>query len=459
MNSTRRPPLLDEGYRCLRLALPLASAQLAQAATSFVDTVVMGQLGSESLAAGALGAIFYTQLLVVGTSLVSTSSPFIAEAYGAAQPKRAGSWLDQSIWLALAIAVPVTLLMWNAGPLLLLLDQPPAIIDLASGYLKATAAAYPPALLFVALRSFVSALSRPRIVLVITLGGVALNAIADEALALGRWGFPALGLAGIGWSTTVIYWCMTLALLAYVLGQRQFRPYLPLQTLHRPHFNTLWDLVGVSTPVGILAALETGLFTIATVFAGQMGIVVLAAHQIALQTVALTFMVPLGISQAATVRVGQSIGQGDWHTARRAGVVCLGLGSGFMGMMGVLLLAAPRQIVSMYIDLLDPANRDVIAAAVTLLAVGAVFQIVDGLQVIAAGALRGLKDTRIPMVMGAIAYWVIGVPCSYITGFTLGWGGVGLWWGLAVGLAIAAATLTWRFNRLTSRPRSINPWL
>ncbi len=408
----------------------------------------MGRLGSESLAAGALGAVLYLQFLVVGTSLVSTISPFIAEAHGAGKPERAGRWLDQGIWFALAIAAPVSLLMWNSAPLLRLLGQPPEVVPLASLYLRATAAAYAPALIFVALRSFVSALSQPRIVLVVTLGGVALNAIADEALALGRWGFPAMGLSGIGWSTTVIHWTMTLGLLLYSLGRR-YRPYRPLQTLHRPQFDKLQELLRISIPVGILSALESGLFTIMTIFAGQMGVLVLAAHQIALQTVATTFMVPLGIAQAATVRVGQALGRGDWRASQWAGIACLCLGGGFMGLMGLLILLLPRQIVSVYIDLLDPANQEVIAMAVTLLTVGAVFQVADGLQVIAAGALRGLKDTRIPMAIGGFAYWMVGVPAGYGAGFSLAWGGVGLWWGLAVGLAIAAGALTWRFWQLT----------
>ncbi|MGF1537327.1 MAG: MATE family efflux transporter [Elainellaceae cyanobacterium] len=448
MSTQTQHRLIHEGRRCVSLALPLVGAQLAQAATGFVDTIVMGQLGNTSLAAGALGTTLYTELLVVGTNLVATVSLFIAEAHGAEQPDRAGRWLDQGIWLAIAIAAPVALLLWNVTPALRLLGQAPAVVSLSSVYLRAMAAAFPPALIFVALRSFVSALSRPRIILVITLAGVGLNAMADEALALGRWGFPALGLPGIGWSTTVVHWSMTLALLIYVLGRRH-RRYRPLQTLHRPQLDRLWELLRISVPAGILSALETGLFAIVTIFAGQMGVVVLAAHQIALQTVAVTFMVPLGIAQAATVRVGQSLGQRDWSTARLSGLVCLGLGGGFMGLMGVLILLLPTQLVSMYIDLADPASQAVATVAIALLKVGAIFQIVDGLQVIAVGALRGLKDTRIPMGIGIVAYWLIGVPLAYGTGFSLGWDGVGLWWGLAFGLAAAAIALTWRFHRLS----------
>lgn len=433
----------------MTLALPLIGAQLAQAATGFVDTLMMGRLGRESLASGALGSLLFMELLVVGTNLVATSSSFIAEAYGAQQPEQAGRWLNQGVWLAMAIALPLALVMWNAQPWLQLLGQPPAIVALAETYLRAASVAYLPALIFVALRSFVSALFQPRIVVVLTLCGVVLNAIANEVLAFGRWGFPALGLAGIGWSTAFIYWTMALVLVAYVLSQSQFAKYRPLQGLHRPHWADLWELVRVSLPVAVLSAFETGAFAVTAIFAGQMGVVVLAAHQIALQTVAVTFMVPLGISQAATVRVGQCSGQGDWHTARLSGIISLSLGGGFMGLMGLLILLAPAQFVSIYVDLSDPANGEVVALAITLLTVGAIFQVVDGLQVVAAGALRGLKDTRIPMAIGLVAYWFVGVPSGYAAGFRLGLGGVGLWCGLAIGLAIAAVALTWRFYRLT----------
>ncbi|MEO0405856.1 MAG: MATE family efflux transporter [Cyanobacteria bacterium P01_A01_bin.135] len=444
--------LLAEGRRCLQLALPLIGAQLAQAATGFVDTITMGRLGRDALGAGALGTVFFMELFVVGTSLVASISPFIAEAYGAGRLRRTGQWLDHGIWLAMAIACPISLLMWNAAPLLRALGQSDTVVTLGSQYLQAASIAYLPALLFIALRSFVSALLRPQIVLAITLGGVALNAAANEVLAFGRLGLPALGLAGIGWSTTCIYWSMALALLVYVMRHREFIPCRPLRSLHRPCWRDLWELLRIGIPVGILSTLETSLFLVMTIFAGQMGVVVIAAHQIALQTAAVTFMVPLGISQAATVRVGQCLGKSDWPTARLSGLLSLGLGGGFMGVMGLLMLLLPRPIVSIYLNLEDPANREVVALAGVMLAVGAVFQVADGLQVIAAGALRGLKDTRTPMLMGVVAYWLVGVPSGYTAGFHLGWGGVGLWWGLAVGLITSAAALTWRFHRLTLLP-------
>ncbi|MGB3612450.1 MAG: MATE family efflux transporter, partial [Elainellaceae cyanobacterium] len=224
--------LVAESRRCLALALPLIGAQLAQAATGFVDTLMMGRLGREQLAAGALGSLLFMELLVVGTNLVATSSSFIAEAYGAQRPERAGRWLNQGVWLAVVIAIPLALVMWNSQPWLRLLGQQPAVITLAGPYLRAASVAYLPALVFVALRSFVSALFQPRIVVVLTLCGVALNIIADEVLAFGRWGFPRLGLAGIGWSTAFIYWSMALGLVVYVLSQRRFDQYRPLRGLH-----------------------------------------------------------------------------------------------------------------------------------------------------------------------------------------------------------------------------------
>jgi len=440
--------LRQEIAECLHLSLPLAGAQLAFAATGFVDTVMMGGLGSDYLAAGGLGATTFTSLLVVGTGVVSAVSPFIAEAYGAQQADRAGRMMDQGIWLAIAVALPITILLGNAAPVLRLLGQEETVVRLAAQYLRAIAWGYLPGLLFVVLRSFVTALSQPRPVILIMGLGVGLNAIANYILMYGKLGLPALGLVGIGWSSTLVYWSMGFALVVYVMRQPQYAVYRPFRTVHRFQGRLFGELIAVGLPIGILATFETGMFSVVTFMAGHLGTTALAAHQIALQTIVITFMVPLGISQAMTVRVGQLVGRQQESQARRAGYVGLALGLAFMGSMATVMLVAPQLIVALYLDITLPDNQDVVRGAIALLAVGGIFQLFDGAQVVSAGALRGLKDTRIPMVVGVVAYWIVGLPSGYLGGFVLGLGGVGLWCGLAIGLAIAAITLTWRFHRL-----------
>jgi MATE family multidrug resistance protein len=438
--------IIAEIKQCLLLAVPLAGAQLSQAATTFVDTVMMGILGSHIIAAGALGAATFFLLINIGCAIVSAVSPLAAEAYGAGRVEQVGRVVRQGLWLSVILAVPVTLLIWHGGSLLRLLGQEPGNVALASSYLRAIAWGYLPGVGFAVLRSFVSALSRPRPVIVTMIGGTLVNVAANYVLAFGKYGFPALGIAGLGWASTLSLWVMFAALAIYILTQPQLRVYGTFTNLHQFEGKGFGELVRVGVPIGVLAGVEGGFFTCVTFLMGQLGTITLAAHQIALQTAVVTFTIPLGISMAATVRVGQLMGQENPKGARLAGFVSIAIAALFMALMGILFWTIPGTIVSLYIDTAEPANATVISLAKRLLGVAAMFQIVDGIQVTAAGALRGLKDTRIPLLIGILAYWGIGLPCGYTLGLVLGFGGVGLWWGFAIGLAVAAGILTWRFS-------------
>lgn len=441
-----RSKLTTEIRDCLALALPLAGAQVAQAMTAFADTVMMGLLGSEALAAGGLGAALFQACLLVSSSIVSSVSSLGAAAFGAGNSEQVGRVVRQGLWLAIVLAVPIVLLLWFAEPLFRWLGQEASTTVQSESYLRAIVWGFFPGLGFAVLRHFVSALSRPRPIIVIMIGGTLLNVVGNYVLMFGKFGLPALGLAGIGWASSLSLWSMFLALILYIRSQTHFRAYGVFRNLHHFEAKLFAELLHVGLPIGILSAAETGLFTVTTFLMGQLGTVTLAAHQIALQTAALTFMVPLGISFANTVRVGQFLGQGDLHRARLAGYTGMSIGVGFMALMAVLFWTVPKTIVSLYLDVQNPANQAVVVLAQRLLGVAAMFQVVDGLQVTTVGALRGLKDTRIPMLIGLIAYWGIGLTCGYMLGLRLGFGGVGLWWGLAIGLALAAGILTWRFS-------------
>ncbi|GAB4381975.1 MAG: MATE family efflux transporter [Elainellaceae cyanobacterium] len=412
-----------------------------------MDTVMMGLLGSHIIAAGALGASLFHMLLIIGSAIVSAVSPLAAEAFGANHSQQVSRVARQGLWLAVLLSIPVTLLIWHGGSLLRLSGQSSNNAALAEVYLRAIAWGYLPGLGFAVLRSFVSALSRPRPVIVIVVCGTLFNVVANYVLSLGKLGFPALGLAGIGWASTLSLWGMFVVLAVYSVSQRSLRSYQVFHNLHQFEGKVFRELLHIGLPIGVLAAVESGLFTATALLMGLLGTTVLAAHQIALQTAAVTFTIPLGISIATTVRVGQLIGQQNFSGARLAGFVGIGIAAVFMAGMGILFWTFPTQIVALYIDIEDPANAAVLSLAKSLLGVAAMFQIVDGIQVAAAGALRGLKDTRIPMVIGIFAYWGIGLTSGYTLGLLLGFGGVGLWWGLAIGLAIAAVVLTWRFSR------------
>lgn len=446
MTDSTQTRLTAEIKACLSLAIPLAGAQLAQAATAFVDTVMMGWLGSSTLAAGGLGASVFQALLIISTGVVSSVSPLVAAAYGSRQAATVGKIVRQGIWLAIGLAIPIGGLLWSAQLWLPSLGQTPETVRIALPYLRSIVWGIPPALGFAVLRNFVAALSEPRPVIVIMIGGTVFNVIANYVLMFGKLGLPALGLTGIGLASATSLWGMFIALVLYILSQPRYRAYRVFKGLNQFETQVLADLIQIGIPIGVLAAVETGMFTLTTFLMGQLGTVSLAAHQVALQTASITFMVPLGISLATTVRVGQQLGQQDPAGARLAGQVGIGMAALFMSLMGVLFWVFPEPIVSLYIDVQKPENAAVVALAKQLLIVAAVFQLFDGIQVSAAGALRGLKDTRIPMLIGIIAYWGIGLTSGYLLGIQMGWGGTGLWWGLAIGLVAASVVLTWRFS-------------
>ncbi|WP_322684642.1 MATE family efflux transporter [Nostoc sp. DedQUE07] len=443
--------MFSEVKKCLMLAVPLAAAQVAQSATGFVDTVMMGWLGSQTIASGGLGTIIFTFSLLIFSGIVSAVSPLAAQAYGAGNKEKVGTIVRLGLGISLVLGIPITLLLYNGGALLLLLGQDANTVALTEIFLRAIALGFIPGLGFAVLKSFLSALLQPQLVIVSVVLGTLLNITANYVLMFGKLGFPALGLAGIGWASTLSLWSMFVALTVYICNQPRFAVYgifrpssykaFPLE-----HRRIVGEIFQVGLPIGGLITVEAGLFTVVTLLIGQLGTNALAAHQIALQTISMSFQMALGISLATTVRVGQLAGQNDLVGTRLAGYVGIAIAALAMGVVAIAFWLVPKSIISLYIDINNQNNADVVALAVKLLAVAAIFQIVDGVQVTAAGALRGLKDTRIPMLIGFFAYWCVGLFTGYTFGISLGSGAIGLWWGLAIGLASAAIILTWRFS-------------
>ena len=438
---------LMEVQTCFWLSLPLATAQVLQAATGFVDTVMMGMLGSQAIAAGGLGAMVFGGLLLAGAAIVAAVSPMVAEAYGAGMKGRITAVVQQGLIWAIALGIPLTLLLRHMESILYGLGQSPDLIPMMVVYLKAVSWGMIPGLLVVVLRSFVSALSKPRPVMVIVMLGTVINIVANYTLMFGLFGLPRLGIAGIGYASTLSFWGMLLLLIGYILCDRDLQPYPILDGSFRFDINLSRELIQIGLPLGVLSLVEIGMFTLTSFLVGLLGTVPLAAHRIALQTAALTFMVPMGIGLGTTVQVGQRLGQKDALGMRLAGFAGIGLGGVFMLLMAIAIWLMPQTIVSLYLDVQDPANQEVVALSIRLLMVAAIFQIVDGVQVTATGALRGIQDTRIPMIIGIISYWGIGLTSGYLLGFHFGMGSVGLWLGLAIGLLFAALVLTWRFAR------------
>jgi len=444
-------PLLRELRATLRLAGPVVAAQLAHISMSFVDTVMVGRLGPDALAGVALGHTTFFFFAIMGMGTIQAVSPMVSQAMGAREPDVAARSVRQGLWLSLALSLPMVGLLSSMEPLLRWAGQGDVAVEGAMAYLRALRWGLVPFLGYAALRSFVEGLSRPLPVTVISLVGVVVNVAANEVLMFGRLGLPALGLAGTGWASTIVYTCLFVGLALFVHRVAPFRELQVFSPFRAPDGATLRELLRVGAPMGTSRGIESSLFTVTTVMMGTLGTTALAAHQVALQCAAFTFMVPLGIGMAGSVRVGRFVGAGDPAGVRRAGYTAVGLAVACMLAGAACFLAFPRAIVGLYLDLDAPGQQDVILLATHLLGIAAVFQVVDGLQVAAHGALQGLKDTRVPMAIAAVTYWGVGLGTGYWWGIRAGGGPDALWWGLVLGLGAASVLLLLRFHRQTRR--------
>lgn len=448
--------LRTEIRESLRLAIPLASAQIAQSATGFVDTVMMGWLGRETLAGGGLAALTFTMVLVTATGLTIGLSPLVAEAYGLGDRLKIQRYTGHGMWICLLVTIPVMVILGNFHLLMGYLGQVSTTVSIAKTFLGIILWGFLPALLFALLKSVISSLSHPRPIMAIVVIGTLFNAIANYIFGFGKLGFPAYGIQGIAWASVISQWLMLIMAISYILQDSELRSYRLFSRLHELELKTLLTLITIGVPIAISFALEVGLFTSTTYMMGALGTEVLAAHQIVFQTIALIFMVPLGMSFATTIRVGQWLGLKNWRGIKQSANVGMGLGGTFMLGMAVALLIFPKQVFSLYIDINNPENLNVISLASSMMAIAALSQVLDGVQTNVAGALRGLQDTRIPMLLSFLAFWGVGLSSGYILGFRLGWGGIGLWLGQLLGVATAALLFFWRWQKLSKTLNYLN---
>jgi MATE family multidrug resistance protein len=429
------------------LGWPLIVAQLAQNLLFTTDVIMLGWLGAEALAASTLASAVIICLQLLGVGIVGAVAPLVAQARGARQIKDVRRIVRQGLWISILLAAILTPLVYNIAPILLWLGQEPALVAEAEHYAHAVCWMLLPAFGIVALRSFLAAHGATRMVLAITVAGVLLNALLNYGLIFGHWGLPRLELAGAGVSTTLVNLAMFGLMLAYVLTHRRYRRYHVLANFHRADWLHFRQLFAIGTPIGLMLVAEVGLFTSAALLQGWISAESVAAHAVALQLSALAFMVPLGLSQATTVRVGLAYGQRSREGITLAGWVSLAATLGFMSTTCALFLLLPGPLVRLFLDPQNPANAVALTLAAQFLVVTGIYQLADGAQVIAAAALRGLGDTRMPLILALIGFWVVGFPVSYFCGFVLGLGGMGIWYGLAAGLAVSATLLVIRFAR------------
>ena len=433
------------------LAYPMVLTNLAQSLIHATDVVLLGRVGPTTLAAAALGVNLYVACLIFGLGLVTAAAPMIARERG----RKFNSVRDvrrtvrQTMWAAVIIVLPMWAMLWNAEKVLILLGQEPALAADAQSFVRFLMWGLLPAFLYFVLRNFLAALERPLWALIVATCAVIFNAAVNTCLIFGvpAIGLPPLGLtgAGIGSACTILLEFVGIALI--VTRHRHFRRYHLFGRFWRADWARFREVWRIGLPIAVTLTLEVGVFNAAVFLMGIIGTASLAAHQIAIQIAALSFMVPMGLGQAVTVRVGGAWGRGDREGIARAGWTAFVLGTGFMALMAVVMWAAPHALVSIFIDVDNPVNRAVVPLAVSFLALAALFQIVDGAQAVGAGMLRGLHDTTIPMLYALFGYWVVGMGVGAGLAFGLGWEGVGIWTGLASGLAVVAVLMIARWTR------------
>jgi MATE family multidrug resistance protein len=435
----------------VRLSWPMALTQLGQIAMMTTDLALLGRLGGHVVAAVALAHTVLFAAFVLGMGLVSAVAPLASQAFGARQPRMVRRALRVGLWAGTLLGVPLSLGQHYGERLLLALGQNPETSALAADYLYGLAWCLVPGWWFIAIRGFMGAVNRPEPAMWITIAAIPLNLVLAYALIYGAFGLPRLELFGAGLATTLVNVGMCIAAIWAAYALRPFAKYQILGRWWRGDWRLLGELVWVGLPISGSFALEYGQFAAAAILMGWIGTVELAAHQVALQVASIMFMVPFGISMAATVRVGHAAGRRDPEGTRRAGIVALALAATFMASMTVLVALFHNYVPLLFVgdSVMDAdATR---ALAATLLILGASFFIADGMQTVAAGALRGLNDTRIPLLFAALCFWVIGFAACYVLGFIAGWGAIGIWIGLSLAVILYAVLLVWRFYRLTNR--------
>ena len=442
------PPtrFLDEVRTSARLAAPLAAGHLSHGLVGFVDTVLAGHHGTTTLAAVAVGTALFWLPMMLPMGTLMALPPSVSQLDGAQRRDAIGPLWRQSLWLGLALGVLLfalmTVLPWLLGPM----GISAAIIPGAIEFLHVIRWGIPAFTLYLCMRYLSDGLHWSLPTMLIGFGGLFFLAPVGYALTNGLFGLPAMGAAGLGWASAAMFWVQLLAFALYLHVSPRFADLRLYARLERPQWPVIRDLLTRGLPIGVTITMEGGLFIVTTLLIGRLGEVPVAAHQIAINVATLCFMIPFGVAEATTVRVGHALGRGDRNGIRRAYFAGLALVLGTQAVSALIMLAGNHAIVGLY-------TGDVVVGtlAASLLLYAALFQFPDGVQVLSSGALRGLNDTRVPMWLAALAYWGIGMPVGAGLGLALDWGPKGMWLGLTAGLSVAAFLLCRRFLRSSRR--------
>ena len=433
----------------LKLGLPLILSNMAQFAIHMTDTVMLGWYDVTALAAGTIASTLFFSVFILGAGFGQAVTPLVASAVEADDEVQARRVTRMGLWLSIIYGLIVAVPFFWAEDILIAIGQDPAVAAMAHIYLQIIIWQMVPALMVMTLKSFLAAQEHTAVILWSTLGTALLNVLLNYVLIFGNWGAPELGIRGAAIASLSVTVVTVLWLAIYILCTLpQFELF---RNFWRPDSETMARVFRLGWPIGLTSLAESGLFGATAIMMGWIGPIPLAAHGIALQLAGLTFMIHVGLSQAATVRAGRAIGRGDLGHLRAGGKAAVGMSLLMALGASALFLLAPEFLVSLFIDPGEPERVQLLQVGGQLLMIAALFQLVDSAQVLALGLLRGVQDTTVPMLMATISYWIVGLPASYVLGFGFGLGAVGLWFGLVIGLALAATLLMWRFWGRTDR--------
>lgn len=426
-----------------KLGLPLIGGNLAQFAVTMTDTLMLGWYSVAALAAVTLGGMYFFEFFILGSGFAIAVMPLVARAVGENDNQLIRRVTRMGLWLSLCFALICFPIFWYSDAILRSVGQDPQLSVAAQGYLRVVWIGLGPAMLVMVLKSYLAALERTQVVFWVTVAAALANALANYALIFGNWGAPELGIMGAALASIMVQMISLVGIVIYVL--KVLPEHEIFVRLWRPDWEVLTRVFRLGFPIGLTNLAESGLFAASAVMMGWLGTVQLAAHGIALNLASATFMLHLGLSSAATVRAGNAIGRRDAQHLHRGGIVAITMSMAAALFAVTLFLALPETLIGLFLNPNDPDRAAILEVGIVLLALAALFQFFDGAQVMALGLLRGVQDTRGPMLIATVSYWGIGVTASYVLGFMLNMGGAGIWLGLVIGLAVASVLLMWRF--------------
>lgn len=429
-----------------QLAYPVMLSQLGHMMVNVADSIMVGQLGALPLAGASLANVIFHLLLMFGIGVSYAVTPLVAAADGSRDTKESTELLKHALLINIITGIFLFSLVSLGGQLLYRMNQPPDVVDMALPYLNIVTLSMIPLMLFQTFRQFAEGLSDTKRAMIIVIGSNLVNVVLNYIFIYGKLGMEPMGLNGAGWASFIARVILALWIAAYIYKGKKFIPYRKGFAIGRYSRLRIRKMLGLGLPAGFQFVFEVGAFGFAVIMIGWIGTEALAAHQIAINMAAISYMMASGLSAAATVRVGNQLGQNDIPTLRAAAFTLYAMVVAFMGVCAVVFITGRYFLPSLYID-----DAEVIAMASSLLVIAGFFQISDGIQVMSLGALRGLSDVKIPTALTFIAYWVLALPMGYLMAFELNLGAQGVWYGLLIGLSIVAVVMFWRFNHLTKK--------